>query len=297
MKKLLITAAVLVLAGAMIFASALAAADFDFTRLSTQKFQTKTYEFDEDFGSIFVNVETAEVTFVPTDEDVCTVECFEEEKMPHTVEVKDGKLTVTANNNRKWYDYICINFGTPKVMVYLPKNAYKSLSVSTKTGNIEVPEWLSFETVKIDGATADIECRASVSKSIEIGTATGKITLGSANTGTVKLSAETGKITAQNVACKRFSAKNGTGKIFLENVIAEEGIEAESGTGDIRFKACDAAEITAETGTGSVKGTLLSEKIFIAKTSTGKVSVPGTTSGGRCEITTGTGDIKIEIGD
>ncbi len=296
MKKWLIAAAVLVLVGAVIFVSALAAAGFDFTKLNTQKFTTKNYEFGENFESIFVNVETADVTFVPTDESVCKVVCFEEEKRPHSVEIKNGTLNISYVNNHKWNINIGIYFSAPKITVYLPKAAYKSLSVATKTGGVEVPEGLAFETVGITGATADIECRASVSKSIEIGTATGKITLGEASAETVKLSAETGKITAQNVACKRFSAKNGTGKIILENVIAEERIDAETGTGDIRFNACDAAEITAETGTGSVKGTLLSEKIFITKTSTGKVSVPSTASGGRCEITTGTGDIKIEIG-
>ena len=49
------------------------------------------------------------------------------------------------------------------------------------------------------------------------------------------------------------------------------------------------------TSTGDVNGTLLSEKIFITDTSTGRVSVPKTTSGGKCEITTSTGDINIGI--
>ena len=39
----------------------------------------------------------------------------------------------------------------------------------------------------------------------------------------------------------------------------------------------------------------LTEKIFIAKTDTGEIKVPETTSGGKCKITTDTGDIKIEI--
>ena len=38
------------------------------------------------------------------------------------------------------------------------------------------------------------------------------------------------------------------------------------------------------------------EKIFIAKASIGDVSVPETTAGGKCKITTDTGDIRISIG-
>ena len=53
--------------------------------------------------------------------------------------------------------------------------------------------------------------------------------------------------------------------------------------------------IMVKTSTGNVKGTLLSDKIFVTDTSTGRVSVPKTTSGGKCEITTSTGDIEIEL--
>ena len=58
---------------------------------------------------------------------------------------------------------------------------------------------------------------------------------------------------------------------------------------------CDAAEIFVKTDTGDVTGTLLSEKVFVTTTDTGKVEVPRSVSGGRCEITTDTGDIRISI--
>ena len=58
---------------------------------------------------------------------------------------------------------------------------------------------------------------------------------------------------------------------------------------------CDASEIFVKTDTGDVRGTLLSEKVFIIKTSAGDVSVPETVTGGKCEISTDTGDIKIGI--
>jgi len=63
----------------------------------------------------------------------------------------------------------------------------------------------------------------------------------------------------------------------------------------VEFTACDAGEIVIETDTGDVEGTLLSDKIFITETDTGRIDVPKTTTGGRCQITTDTGDIKIKI--
>ena len=83
--------------------------------------------------------------------------------------------------------------------------------------------------------------------------------------------------------------------ISLKNVIATEKISIESDVGDIKFEGSDAAEIYFKTSTGDVAGTLLSEKIFITDTSTGRISVPKTTTGGKCEIKTSTGDIEIAI--
>jgi hypothetical protein len=44
-----------------------------------------------------------------------------------------------------------------------------------------------------------------------------------------------------------------------------------------------------------VKGSLLTDKIFVTQSDTGKVDVPETVSGGKCKVTTDTGDIRIEI--
>lgn len=294
-KKWLGAAVILIIAGAVVFVGALAVIRFDFTKLSTQKLETNTYEFNEDFDNILVNAETAAVTFVPSDNDVCKVECVEEESLKHSAKIQDGTLTISAVNNRKWYDYICMNFWSPKVTVYLPREVYTSLSVATVTGNIEIPDKFSFETVNAAGTTSDIACRAQVSKSVEVNTTTGTITVSSAQTETVKLSATTGKVIVNDVACNKPTAKSSTGHIQLKNVIAEGSINVQNTTGGVEFEGCDAADILVHTSTGDVKGTLLSEKVFITDTSTGRVSVPETTGGGKCEITTSTGNIDIEI--
>ena len=48
-------------------------------------------------------------------------------------------------------------------------------------------------------------------------------------------------------------------------------------------------------GAGDVVGTLLTAKIFIPSSSSGDVEVPKTVTGGRCEIVTDTGDIRISL--
>ena len=61
------------------------------------------------------------------------------------------------------------------------------------------------------------------------------------------------------------------------------------------FDGSDAEAVYVTTDTGDVKGTFLTDKVYITKTDTGSVDVPGSTSGGRCEITTDTGDIKLSV--
>ena len=102
-------------------------------------------------------------------------------------------------------------------------------------------------------------------------------------------------MTLVGVKCNKFSTSGSTGDTLLKNVIANEKLYAKRSTGDIRIEKCDAGEIFIETDTGHVKGTLLTDKVFIVETDTGSINVPKTTSGGRCEITTDTGDIKISI--
>ena len=86
-----------------------------------------------------------------------------------------------------------------------------------------------------------------------------------------------------------------TGDITLSNVIAKEKISVERSTGDVKFNGCDATEIYVRTNTGDVTGSLLSNKTFIADTNLGDVDVPKNGNGGKCEIITDVGDIRITV--
>ena len=113
--------------------------------------------------------------------------------------------------------------------------------------------------------------------------------------GDVSVNVSTGKAYLTNIACKSVLSKGDTGDISLKNVIAAENFSIERTTGDVSFDGSDAAEIFVETDTGNVVGTLLSEKVFVVNTDTGKKEVPETLSGGRCKITTSTGNIRINL--
>ncbi len=298
-KKIWILAALsLLIAGGLIALGALIAMDFDFGRFGTREYETNAYEISEPFERISVDTATAEIEFVPSEDERCRIECVEWKKEKHTAAVRNGTLVIKTVNTRKWYDYIGFDLGNEKLTVYLPKKTYVSLSIDTNTGDVEIPEAFSFESVEIKGSTSDIACRASASGLMEIGTDTGDIELSYSAAGEIKLTADTGNINvsaAKSAACERFSAESDTGNIKIENVIAQGGFSVESDTGDVKFERCDAGSMMMKTNTGDITGTLLSEKIFFAESTLGDVDVPKTVSGGTCELTSDTGDIRISL--
>jgi lia operon protein LiaG len=312
----LIVAASLVLLGIIIFGGVMAFLKWDILKLTTNKYETNTYEISDAFSNVCVNTDTADIVFLASDDGKCKVVCYEEEKMKHSVTVSDGTLSINAVDTRKWYEHISVfSTGDPMITVYLPKPENISVSLKNSTGDISLPKDIEFESIDILGSTGDVKCDSSASGTIKIKRTTGHINVENVEAGSLDLSVSTGNITALGVKCegdlnisvstgktnlteincKDLISTGNTGDISLKNVIALGKFSIERSTGDVRFDGCDAAELFVKTDTGDVVGSLLSEKVFITKTDTGDVSVPNSVVGGRCEITTDTGDIRINI--
>lgn len=311
----LITAAALILVGGIIFGGVLTVNKWNFSRLSTVKYETNQYEPGEKFKNITFDGATADVSFVPSADGKAKVTCYEEIKARHTVSVQDGTLTVRLEENKKWYDYIGINIGAPKITVELPAGEYGALSLTASTGNVDISKDFTFESVDISVSTGDVTNAASVKGNVKIKTSTGDISVSSISADTVELTASTGKVTVndldctgdvrikvttgktmlQNVECKNLTSTGNTGDLSLQNVIATEKFSLERTTGKVEFDRCDAAELSVKTSTGKVSGSLLSDKVFLCQTSTGDVDVPQTATGGKCQITTSTGNIRITV--
>lgn len=315
MKIWLIIAIALVVVGAGVFTAALAACGWDFSKLSTVQFETNTYSGTDRITGIRVDTDTADIRFAPSEDGQWKVVCHEAEKMNHTVSVKDGILTIKVVDEREWYDHIGIWIGSETVTIYLPEQEYASLVIRESTGDVEVPKAFRFGTIDIKVSTGAVRNYASATGVIKITASTGDIHVEDVSAASMELSVTTGHVTGRgltcegklsvgvstgdaqltDVKCENFTSDGSTGDIVLKDVIATGKMSIDRSTGDVKFDACDAAEILVETSTGNVTGSLRSDKIFIARASTGDVDVPATTSGGKCQITTSTGDIRIRI--
>lgn len=291
----LIVATSLILAGSILFTGVMTSLDWNFEGLATNKFDENRYEIYEPFKNISIESDTADIVFIPSETASTSVVCNESDSAKHLVTVEGENLVIRLDYTRKWYNYIGITFSSPKITVYLPEGEYGELSVKTHTGDIIIPNNFTFNSVNISLSTGDVIGCASSLKDTEIKTSTGDIRLENLSAASLDLTVSTGRVTLCDITCDKFTSKGDTGKISMENVIVTEKLSVERSTGDVKFEKCDAAEIFIETDTGDVKGSLLSDKVFITKTDTGDITVPDTLSGGRCEITTDTGDINITI--
>ncbi len=315
-KILLIISAALLIVGAGIFIGAMAFINWDFGKLSNAKYETNTYDINQSFENLSVDGETDAISFVLSEDKKCRVVCHELENMKHTVNVNNNTLEVKVKDTREWYEHIVFfSFESPKISVYLPKEKYSSLVINADTGAIDIPGSFSFDKIDISSSTGNVACSASSKGLTRISLSTGNININGVSSGEFDLTTSTGAIRMESVSsegkigskvstgktfltdvsCKSLESKGNTGNIYLKNVTASGAFSIERSTGDVEFDGSDADEITVKTSTGDVRGTLKSEKVFLTDTSTGWINVPKTTSGGRCEITTSTGNIDIAI--
>ncbi len=311
----LIVATILVVAGAGIFVAAMSQCNWDFTKLSTVKYETNAYTAQGDFDNISIDTATADILFVPSEDDSCKVVCYEQEKVKHSVKVENNTLVIKVKDERKWYEHFGIYVDSPKLTVYLPDEEYDALVVDESTGKVQIPEEFAFESIDITASTGAVSNYANASGDIKITTSTGKITVKGVSADNIELSVSTGKVEIEDVTvdgdvkidvstgrilmtdvrCENVISTGSTGDMSLKNVIASEKMSIDRSTGDISLEGADAEDIIIETSTGKVRGTLLTEKEFITDTSTGDIDVPKDGDGGKCVITTSTGDIEISI--
>ena len=296
-KKWLLAAAFLVVTGVIIIA-VVSAYHWEFTDLGAEKRETSTYVIREDFQSIKVDTDTADILFAVSDDDTCRAVCCAEKKIKHSVDVREGTLTIRVTDDRAWYEQIGLNFRSPKVTVYLPKTEYASIVMEAGTGDIEIPNAIKVDRADISLSTGDIRIGHMSAGTLELSSSTGEITVSDVSCrGDIRIDVTTGEVDLENVTCQNLSSGGSTGDVSLEDVIAAEKIYVERSTGNVEFEDADAAGLFVKTSTGDVVGSLRTEKVFVTETSTGDISVPKTAAGGKCEIMTSTGDIRIELSD
>lgn len=313
MKGLIKLSFALILVGAIVFTVTMTANGWDFSKMSLVKYQTVTSEIEEGFSSITVEGRTEDVRILPSNDGKCKIVIKEEESAPHSIEVKDGVLTIKKSTRLSWYKQL-FNFGKESVTVYLPEIYLDNIKIDITTGDVEIKGlnandvYIGVKTgdVTLDGirandtsiksTTGDIEVLRSSLGSLKAKLTTGDIAVSDVESlGDFNLERTTGDLYIKNASCDNLFSESTSGDTELKNTILSGKLDIESTTGDITLSGCDFSSGKIEATTGDVSGSILTDKIVHCHTSTGSIDVPRLTTGGLLEIDTTTGDIEIKI--
>jgi hypothetical protein len=86
--KWLIAAVSLILVGGILFTGVMTVLQWNFRKLSTDQYETNTYNITDAFTNISVDVTTADVVFAPSADGTASVVCYEEIQAKHKAEIK-----------------------------------------------------------------------------------------------------------------------------------------------------------------------------------------------------------------
>lgn len=329
MKKAVIVGILILALGLVVSGISFALMGFSFNSFAKEKYESVTTEIGTEFTAIDIRGNTENIRLCRIDQNfpetrTPRVVCSENSWLKHTVTVENDTLTIRSVDTRKWYDHIGINTsGTPEILLYIPAFPYV-LDIETDTGDVEIKDHSLGNDIRIRTDTGDVYVQDAVGVNVSVQTDTGDIhwTYREAPpskkvniVGNLSLITSTGHIRVENAGCAgdlflqvstgetllencRFAnleSTGSTGDITLKDTIVQGDLKIQRSTGDVKLEDCDAGGIRIQTDTGDVTGTLLSPKVFFTETDTGKVQVPRSVTGGGCEITTSTGDIRMEI--
>ena len=269
----LVVAGAMVLFGAGLFAGAMTAASWDFGILNTYEIVNNTYDIDQPFTNISIDTDTADIRFAKSSDGKCRVATRDTSNHVYSVVVEDDTLKIRMDFAKPFE--LGIGVYESSVTVYLPEDVYGTLTIKEDTGDVEIPENFSFESMDIELDTGDVVSHADVTGTCRIEATTGDIKVENASVGALALRVTSGKITVSDVVCAgNVSANVSTGDTFLTNltctdltstgttgdlkltnVIASGKLDITRDTGDVTFEGSDAASIRIVTDTGDVMGT------------------------------------------
>ena len=284
-KVLFVTSVSFMLIGAIIFTGVMSVLKWDFTKLNTTKYENNVHVVDDQFKNLLINTNTADVVFLKSDDGTCKIECVEYLKEKHSVEVEEQTLKITITDNRKWYDHITFfSFVVPKIKVYLPQSQYGALSIAVSTGDVEIPNDFTFESIDIKGSTGCVKSKANATDYLNVKLSTGNVDIGDVDVRYTKY-----------IKPKNVNITVTTGDVKLWRTGAQEKLTVNCSTGNVWLCITEAPYVFVKTTTGNVEGNLYTAPKFITHTNTGSIKVPQAKTDDVFEITTNTGDIYFKV--
>lgn len=305
-KIAVICGSVLLAAGLILFFCGMATEGWDFSSLSTVKYEQREYTAQADVTELAVNINAANIRAEVSEET-------EKISVSYPVRVdKDGnvlaEMAVTEENGTLslteesggWDISFDISFESSPVMtVKLPAEAMTEISLCTKAGNISL-SGVQAEQISCVSDTGNITAENIRAEQLALTSDTGNVRVSGANAGgDASFRADTGNVRAENItAGGTLAAETDTGGVTLAGTVEAENIEVRTQFGNISAEApLSARAMRFETDTGEIDLLLCGEQAeytVIAETDTGNSNIASAIGGEKTlTVRTGTGNIRV----
>jgi len=303
--RLLIVAAVFLLLGIVLGLAGFAMADFDPHVLSSGgNLQEKSYFSSSRVTGIEVDIQNTRVKLEPSYDNKVHLTYYENDVLYYTVkESEDGRLTVTMNDQMKWYDYV---FNIENVYyeftIAIPDNYAGDIRLKTSNGDVDISDTKAGNLTLITSNSRITSENLTVAGDMKLDNSNGKISVSDVIVnGGITCETSNSEISLSGSAGESISAKNSNGAIVLNNLTAREELIAETSNSDISMDSVSAgASIVCNTSNGSIEGDIfgkLSDFTVSAKTSNGSSNLPTHMEGGdkKLELKTSCGNISVDF--
>lgn len=316
MKTALIIALVCLVVGALLVGLGWALLQKYPVQKNVVKDSVYPYGIDKSPKQINISTLDSRVELRPIEGDEWRVECKDKEKLYHTVDLTEGVLTIKQIDTRAWYEHISIlnGFQNLSVIVYLPTQAYESLSVHSTSGSIKVQEGFVFSNASLQNTSGSITCSSRVTGALNLKNTSGSITvngsvggdLNARNTsgsihvvggvnGNLTVTNGSGSIKIKNATPTSVTIKNTSGGIDLVDVVCGESCTIDNTSGSIELERCDAISFDLKNTSGGIRASILTAKTFDCHSTSGSVRTPADGNGGTFRAKTTSGSITITI--
>ncbi len=239
-------------AGLILFVIVMTLKSWDFSNLSTIELKTETHTIDEAFQNIELNTESADILFELSRDGKCSVECSVPEDWEHSVDVTESTLRISLKDTTRWYERIGINIRSPKITVYLPEKFYNLLTADTDSGDIHVPNDLTFVGIDIKTGSGDVECDALTTGTVRIVTSSGNVSLSDVTAETIDVSSSSGDVTANNTHSDSFFVSTSSGNQKLRNIYCTGDLITDVTSGDAQYTDVTCRCLMSKGGSGEL---------------------------------------------
>ncbi len=214
-KRLIITALVVLGVGAVVSVSALAAAGFDINELDRQNYVERMEHISEgNVSSIKISSGCYDVKIVTSDKNEIDIAAFDGDDVKTSIAVEGNTVSIDISDNRSWYDKAVGSIGRDReVIIYIPANGNYAVSASSESGDIELEYRGTFASLELKSESGDIDLgRSRVSGNISVVTNSGDVEFENLDFASASIETRSGDVEGEIVGGYNFNVSTSSGR-------------------------------------------------------------------------------------